>query len=116
MKNPNLLNMTKKVTNMAKYERQLRVRANDLTMFISTKMEESGAQLIDSSNYHMAGASAFFSVFCTNSTVISVAVLGTGETSTVTAIAARSAIDMAAGKDPLSVIEKLVDTYAERKH
>ena len=108
--------MTKKVTKMAKYERQLRVRANDLAMFISAKMEETGAQLIDSSNYHMAGVSAFFNVFCTNSTTISLAVLGTGETSTVTAIAAQSAIDVSAGKDPLIGIEELVDTYAERKH
>lgn len=101
---------------MAKYERQLRARANDLAMFISEKMEKSGAKMFDSSNYHMAGVSAFFDVFCTNSTTISVAVLGAGEMSTVTAIAAQSAGNKSRGKDPLSEIEELIDTYAERKH
>ncbi len=108
--------MTKKVTKMAKYERQLRARANDLAMYISVKMEESGAKMIDSSNYHMAGGAALFNVFCTNTSTISVAVLGMGEMSTVTAITSLSASDMQNGNDPLSKIEELVDVCAGRKH
>ena len=98
---------------MAKYERQLRARANDLAMFICERLEKTGAKMIDSSNYHMAGVTAFFSVYCTTASTISVAVLGTGEMSTITAI---SASGISGCEELLTEIEELVDDFDGRKH
>ena len=77
----------KENNNLAKYERQINSRPVELIRTLSASLGKAGRTLIDSSSYEVGGASAHLEVWGQ----LSVLVIGSGGSSTVTAISSDEA-------------------------
>ena len=112
---------------MAKFERQMRVRAAALASYLDDGIRQSGmsVELVDTSSYRMGNFSVFLYVYdkyyMRNSSraALSVQIIGDEDGSYVTAIGAGGgngsffSFSYGAEENFVSVVERLLDEYNE---